>query len=264
MKIACQVFNIIKGVHPLKRRASLEKIRVRFKTTKQRSRYWNDELHLEDRQTVLVHPGLAKRLMHYFPDNFEKVRIQYWKIGKPLRKPLKLSEISLVSIVNKPEMFEKHLKPSIPKGVERIIIDNENNKRFPSASKALNWGIKQAKNSIVLCVHQDIKLHQNWFDAFIRQECRFKNWGVLGGVGILTEYKLVWGYSLDRAIRATSLDECLIVVNKKNKIWFDEKVFDGWHLYAADYCMECRKKGLKIYIVSGEFQHFWQENPKSD
>ena len=248
----------------MKDRVSLENIRIRFKATKERSEYWNDELHLKDKETVLVHPGIAKKLIHYFPDNFEKVRIKYYKIGKRLRKPLKLSEISLVSVVNKLEVFEKNLKPSIPKGIERIIIDNEGNKRFSSASKALNWGIKQAKNSIVLCVHQDIVFGRHWWEDFIKQECRLKNWGVLGGVGIVTEYRLIWGYSLNRTKQATSLDECLMVINKKNKIWFDEEVFDGWHLYAADYCMECRKKGLKIFIMAGEFAHKWQENPKSD
>ncbi len=210
-----------------------------------------------------MHPGIAKRLMENFPDNFEKVRIKYWQMGKPLRKALKLSEISLVSIVNKSEMFENNLQPSLPKGIEAIIIDNEGNKKFSSASKALNFGIKQAKNSIVLCVHQDIVFHRGWFDSFIRQECRLNNWGMLGGVGILgQEYKLVWGYSLSSALRATSLDECLMVINKKNDIYFDEKVFDGWHLYAADYCMECREKGLRIFIPAGEFAHKWLENEK--
>ncbi len=249
----------------MKHRAILDKIRIRFKANKQRSEYWNDELHLKDMETILVHPGLAKRLIHYFPDNFEKVKVRYWKIGKRLRKPLKLSEISLVSIVNRPEVFEKNLKPSIPRGIEKIIIDNQDNKQFPSASKALNWGIKKANNSIVLCVHQDIKFHRDWFDAFIKQECRLKGWGILGGVGIIgQEYRLIWGYSLDRAMQATSLDECLMVINKKNNIGFDEKVFDGWHLYSADFCMQCREKELKICILAGEFVHRWQENPKSD
>ncbi len=242
----------------MKHRQRLEKIRIRFKATKQRHEYWNDELHLLDQQTVLVHPGIAKRLIQNFSDNFEKVRIQCWKIGKQLRRPLKLSEISLVSIVNKPDVFEKNLKPSIPRGVETIIIDNEGNKKFSSASKALNYGIKQARNTTIITCHQDIQFGKGWFDALIKQECRLRNWGALGIVGTADGvYRLRWGYDFDRPKKAEILDECVFIVNKRNGLTFDEKNFDGWHQYGSDFSLQCHDKGFGVFILAGECFHRW-------
>jgi len=242
----------------------IEKIRIKFKTTQKRKEYWSQNLHLKNGETALVHPKIGQKLLNFFPENFEEVIVKPETIGKKQRPKLKLSQISLVCIVNKPKIFERNLKTSIPKEVEFIKLDNENNCNWTSASKALNYGIKKSRNEVVICAHQDIKFHISWWENFLEQECRLKDWGILGGVGIVgNKYKLTWGYNLDKPIKANSLDECLIVVNKKNNIWFDEKTFNGWHLYAADFCLQCKEKGLGIYILAGEFQHNWLANEKS-
>jgi len=48
-----------------------------------------------------------------------------------------------------------------------------------------------------------------------------------------------------------TLDECLLIVPGSvfAKLHFDEKTFDGWDCYGADYCLSVRQLGLKAYVI---------------
>ena len=54
-----------------------------------------------------------------------------------------------------------------------------------------------------------------------------------------------------------TLDECLLIVPRSvfARLQFDEKVFDGWDCYGADYCLSVKKLELKSYVIPGRCGH---------
>ena len=171
---------------------------------------------------------------------------------------LKLSQISLVTInYFDSKVLQRELLQHMPKEVEFIQIDNPNNENWTCAAAAFNWGIRKATNDIVICAHEDINLRAGWFDRFVQQEASLKNWGALGILGIdWFIWKQWWGHMQDKPMAVPLLDECCIVLNKRNGLCFDEETFDHWHCYGLDFCLQCRAKGLGVYIVAGPSRHF--------
>ncbi|GAH81928.1 unnamed protein product [marine sediment metagenome] len=110
-------------------------------------------------------------------------------------------------------------------------------------------------NDIVICAHEDLIFRKEWFEAFIAQECRLKDWGALGIVGMGYDRKLEWGTNYDGPFKVNSLDECCIILNKKNNIRFDAETFKGWHCYGVDFCLQAYKRKLGVYVVSGLATH---------
>jgi len=57
--------------------------------------------------------------------------------------------------------------------------------------------------------------------------------------------------------KVQTLDECLLIVPGSvfTRLQFDEKVFDGWDCYGADYCLSGRQLGLAAYVVPGPCSH---------
>jgi len=196
------------------------------------------------------------KLLEHYPDNFFPIPVGKQKLEKPVHKPLKISEITVLTIHYwSGDLLQKNLLSYLPEDIELIILDNENNKRFTSASEALNYGIKKARNDIVVCAHEDLIFRKGWFEAFIAQECRLKDWGALGIVGMTYDRHLEWGTNYDVPFKVNTLDECCLIVNRKNNIWFDEKTFKGWHCYGVDFCLQAYNKGLEVYVVSGPATH---------
>lgn len=229
-----------------------------------------------DRTIAEVAQWRGMRLLDCYPHNFFPPPVAVQKLDEPVHPPLKTSEITVVTIRYWPEnLLENNLLSYLPEEIEAIILDNENNKRFTSGAEALNYGIKKARNDIVICAHEDSIFRKEWFEVFITQECRLKDWGALGIVGRDFNGHLQWGANYDLPFKVCSLDECCLILNRKNEIWFDEKTFTGWHCYGVDFCLQAYNKGLGVYVVSGPATHTkrggeylhakdWYENLKSD
>lgn len=67
----------------------------------------------------------------------------------------------------------------------------------------------------------------------------------------------VGGIPLQRPERAQTLDECLIIIPKAvfERLQFDERTCDHWHLYAVDYCLSVRKMGFGVYVIPISIYH---------
>ena len=65
------------------------------------------------------------------------------------------------------------------------------------------------------------------------------------------------GGPVERPEEVQTLDECLLIVPRAvfSNLKFDEKVFDGWHCYGADYCLSARELGLRSYVIPGSCSH---------
>ena len=74
--------------------------------------------------------------------------------------------------------------------------------------------------------------------------------GAMGVVGAGTK----WG-KMGTHFRSPTCDSCFILVDADRKERFDDKTFDGFHLYVEDYCVQvggCTIMDINCYLGMGE------------
>jgi hypothetical protein len=185
--------------------------------------------------------------------------------------------ISVVCVYNNEKILRDVLLKSLQnQTVEyELITLNNTEKRFKSASEALNHGGVKAKGDYIMFVHQDMWLgSDSWLEDVEETLKAIPDLGVAGVAG-MSEVGRHWAervrFSIDVfdeefseeirpievPVRVQTLDECLLIVPKSvfNRLKFDEQVFDGWDCYGADYCLSVRKLGLGAYVVPGSCSH---------
>ena len=185
--------------------------------------------------------------------------------------------ISVVCVYNNERTFKNVLLKSLENqtvGFELIALDNREG-RYRSAAEALNYGGEQAKGDYIMFVHQDMWLaSDSWLEDVERMVRSLPSLGVAGVAGMSSRGKDWWQrvrfsiniFDEDRggdSGRVTqpeevqTLDECLLIVPRSvfDRIKFDEKVFDGWDCYGADYCLCARGSGLKVYVIPAPSSH---------
>jgi hypothetical protein len=132
-----------------------------------------------------------------------------------------------------------------------------------SAGDGLNEGIKQARNEVVVCLHQDVYLPEGWVERFWQQydlaQQQFGPVGVLGVYGVHRENAFMsrTGYVIDRdhvlkedeplPACADSLDELLLAMPKSVGLEFDPAM--GFHFYGADSCLLAQQRGLHAVAI---------------
>jgi len=231
-------------------------MRLIFRKTQEKKTHLGQDIRCYDGNVVDVAPRRGIQLMDAYPDNFLPAEIPVAELGEPVHEPLRLSQITVLTIHYwPPDVLKRCLLRGLPKEVELIKIDNTNNRMFTSAAKALNYGIRMARNDVVICTHEDTVFGKYWFDDFIKQECRLKDWGALGIVGWDFGQQVRWGSSYKLPCKVKWLDECCMIVDRKRGIWFDEETFQHFHCYGVDFCYQCNAKGLGVYVVAGIANH---------
>jgi len=179
--------------------------------------------------------------------------------------------ISIVCVYNNEKILKRCLLDSLKKQsakYELILLDNTNGK-WKSAASALNNGGRIAKGDYIMFVHQDIDLPSpDWLEKVEEIISKISDLGIAGvagmsekgknneerGRGYISDSGEIWKCAnpVKEPEEVQTLDECLFIIPKSvfSKIQFDEKIFDGWHYYAADYCLSVRERlGLKAYVI---------------
>ena len=163
--------------------------------------------------------------------------------------------------------------------IEKIILDNRENKAYNSASSALNDGARKSKGDILFFMHQDIYL---WDKSAITRIVDYLNdnkEAIVGAAGIATSdgfahfdidmrmdgKKYAWGTNGEN-MEAYTLDECLLVMlrQKWEQLKFDEVTCDNWHFYGADICMSNILHGGKNIIFPLHICHDSFGSPESE
>jgi len=185
--------------------------------------------------------------------------------------------ISIVCVYNDERILREYLIKSLEDQTaefELIKIDNTRN-RFKSAAEALNHCSKKAKGKYIMFVHQDVDLYSNtWLEDAEKILDSIPDLGICGVAGISEEeypYKtrgrnvlyfrdnILWpiGNPIQKPEPVQTLDECLIIIPRLvfERLPFDEKTCDGWHLYAVDYCLSVRKLGFGVYAIPMFISH---------
>jgi len=191
-----------------------------------------------------------------------------------------MPDFSIITCVSDADVYDQCLLRSVNKmrgdyDIEVIPIVNNDNRY--SASNALNIGIDVSNSDVLVFAHQDVSLLDDWFaklDGAIKSLPR--NWGALGSAGISTKYARCdigdWGgylkekemivgtvYESEESLsnapywdgekkiaQVHCVDECLMVLNKKTGLKFD-KMFNGFHFYGVDICLQARSAGHTVW-----------------
>lgn len=174
--------------------------------------------------------------------------------------------ISVVCVYDRLELFDKHLRASLESQDtehELIAIDNCH-AQYDSAAKALNSGGRRARGDFVMFAHQDVSLLSR---VFLKEAERMLNQvrdlGVAGLAGkskrgrVMTHLtqgeppRPAGDSSFTDVLEVQTVDECLIFIPRVvfNSLEFDESVCDGWHLYAVDYALSARERGLRTVVL---------------
>lgn len=203
-----------------------------------------------------------------------------------------MSKYSIVVLVSDIDVFNNCLLKSLTSvrgdhDIEIIPIVNTNN--LYSASVALNIGIDVSKSDIIIFIHQDVTLLDDWFtklDAYI--DCIDGEWGIIGAAGIDLRYNRnhisKWGGTLNDKIIVGSVwhsadelnntpywngsaeltkvhcvDECVFVLNKTTGLRFDIS-FDGFHFYGTDICLQSRSAAFPVFCANLPIVHHSKYN----
>jgi GT2 family glycosyltransferase len=174
--------------------------------------------------------------------------------------------ISIICVYNNQKILEKYLLNGLEyqsNNFELILIDNTDNK-YKSASTALNEGAKKANGSYFMFVHQDVDLSSNmWLEDVEKVLKSLNNLGIAGVAGVTDNGqeilsniengippKPVGQIRIKYPTNVQTLDECLVIIPKNvfDKYKFDEELKD-WHLYSVDYCLNIKKQGFGVYVI---------------
>ena len=177
-------------------------------------------------------------------------------------------DVSFVTCVNNMNQYRNYVLGSLfknhtKKNYETIPILNFGNPH--SASQALNIGINKARSNIMILCHQDVIFYENWVDMLFERiteiEVGNRNWGVLGTAGITTNDDTIgvvhnvkgsiqWQSTKRVKIgEVQTVDEHCMIIRKSSGLRFDEKIFNGWHFYGPDICMNALNAGMKNYGI---------------
>ncbi len=184
--------------------------------------------------------------------------------------------VSLITVYNNERLVEEmKASASLQTGVEIdfVMLDNRS-RRYKSASEALNDGVSKAKGDVFVFLHQDIEFLSSGTLEYIYDYAVSNKEVIFGAAGVKqrttsnSETLLLSAmyagpdkhkYDLiSEPCDAFTLDECLIACHSScmNKLRFDEKICDGWHLYGADLCLQALAyAGFKVQAVPLDCWH---------
>lgn len=176
------------------------------------------------------------------------------------------TKIGFICSRTNPIVFSENIERSFAwLSNDHIVVSG---KRYPNLCDAYNIGIKRSSNDILIFVHQDVYLPDNWFGLFKKALRRLKDidWGVLGVAGVGfggrnyvgylcdrgKQWKKGWYNSLPKQVQ--TVDELLFVIKNDGFFVFDEKIMST-DLHALDLCMQAREQGKENYVINAYLYH---------
>ena len=194
--------------------------------------------------------------------------------------------ITFICCFNDRQQLESMLLPSLDKLVSkdeatgykfnRILIDNTGG-RYRCASEAFNTEIElhsEELGEILVFLHQDIAFDD---DRFFRHMIDFFSQhpnSVLGAAGMpeagctvsnlkyIKTKQYITPVQTEGVAEVCSVDECCFAIPRElfQKLHFDEKTCFHWHLYAADFCYDAKRRfGTGVYVLPDSIYHKQEE-----
>lgn len=184
--------------------------------------------------------------------------------------------------------LEENIKQSIGEEYEFLPIDNSHNTY--SIFEAYNIGVQKAKGDILCFCHEDILFRtENWGNAIANIFGRNTDIGLLGfaGAHFLADTPMYWClspfisehnltndngqiiecfnetfYNNNNLAEVVAVDGFCFIIRKSlfDSISFDERTYNGFHLYDMDICMQIINTGHKVCVTKDVLiEHSWSE-----
>lgn len=161
--------------------------------------------------------------------------------------------------------------------IEKVILDNRENKSYSSSAAALNDGAIKSTGDILFFMHQDVYLYdvnavKKSVDFLLKKEGSL----IIGAAGIacsdglarfniyMDEKHTQYAWKVENPVSAYTLDECLLVMKKsvfESVCGFNEATCDNWHFYGADICYTNIESGGENYVMPLEIMHASKGTP---
>jgi hypothetical protein len=139
---------------------------------------------------------------------------------------------------------------------ELLAIDNREG-RFATAGAALNHGAREARNDVVVFVHQDVVLHSlPTLEEAAAELIDSPDIGIMGAVGIDGDDRII-GRTRDRIVQiglsapeprdVETLDEVLLMTTtaQVRREPLAEDPLLAWHAYGVEYALRMRQAGRR-------------------
>ena len=182
--------------------------------------------------------------------------------------------ISVICVYNNEKTFRDTLYKSLriqTVPYDLIAIDNTEG-RFASAAQALNYGASKASpdSAFLLFVHQDIEVCLPCFLEDVEvMLASLPSLGIAGVAGNVEGDKnffstithgsppFIAGRKIKAPFPVMTVDECFVAIPRHifEQHRFDDKLCDGWHLYAVEYCLRINLAGFKVYVMPASLHH---------
>ncbi len=189
-----------------------------------------------------------------------------------------IPDFTVVCVSHRPEILRDWLSPSLASQSARLeirIVDSST-EHFPSCAAALNAGAADARGRYLLFVHHDVAWDSvDFLSELAKKLDALPSLGAAGVVGpvdhpscrhrdrsrgqILAGQRpgVLTGSRVDNPEEVQTVDELMLIVPATvfQQLKFDEQTCDSWHLYAVDYCLSVRTRGLKVYVLPAVVRH---------
>lgn len=179
--------------------------------------------------------------------------------------------ISVISWVNKPEIYEKHVLHSFDKGkqlnadIELVSVTTDACARNIGA--AYNIGKRQAKHQIKAYLHQDFGILDRSWARKMDVMLSTPGVGAVGVIGSVVDTGGLFAFCHTQFQRGVWADsrffnaECCPVklvdgMAIITKLDFDfAECYEGPHMAIEDMCMQVREAGLQIWLAGSKWFH---------
>ncbi len=190
-----------------------------------------------------------------------------------------------------PPGLQNSIAETIGVEYELVVIDNSHHDY--SLFSAYNEGVRRAKGEILCFCHEDILFHTpSWGDS-VQNLFSDESIGVVGVIGshFLPGAPMYWWsspfisqYSVNNDQGVVQRNDhreffhghiadvvtidgvCFFIARKLfGSLRFDDRTFQGFHLYDMDICMQVQGLGKRVCVTDVlEIEHFWSENSLKD
>lgn len=194
-----------------------------------------------------------------------------------------MKDIALITVYNKQKLYDEMLSSfrnccRDEYQYQIIALENINNSNYHSAASAYNYALdKLCDAKVCIFCHQDILFFRDSIRSIFNL-CKDDASTLYGAAGVdnnghskqiissMHQSAEGWKYQSLKEGEIKScftLDECLFACNFDlfKNIRFDEVTCDGWHLYAAELCLQCHLKGFEVKAFDAEVLHLSGGNP---
>lgn len=170
-------------------------------------------------------------------------------------------QVTFVVAVNNREVLKNNLlaSPCLRKPCRHQIIIQDG---FNSAAKAYNDAIDRSQNDLMVFVHQDVILPEQFLnqleDSLQYLEEKDPTWGVLGSYGetqtqggrgrVYQSGPGAIGTALECPAPVQTLDEIVLILRKSSQLRFDETL-PHFHLYGTDICLRAEESSRRSYAI---------------